>query len=520
METNNSSKFDFDAHARAAVEEYQLLQPVYFKFAEKIRDILFDAIPKECSIHSIQARAKELTSFGRKACKPHKEDPTSPRYPNPLVDLTDLSGVRVITFVPNDLKEVEACIRSEFDVEWHQDVGEVRFLEGRFGYKSIHFLIKLRDDRFDLSEYLRFKGLIAEIQIRTVMQHAWAEIEHDIRYKASQIPTELEQRFNALAGMLEIADREFQAIQDEDAQYRARIEISMQDELVQTQIDISAESPSEAISDLDEADSHDDEEDVGLGLPEIDPEEMEPTPSLARTLITLKRFAEATQVYSRMILLHPHITTLYSGRAKARFLAGDRALAIEDIEYVLSKLPRDPGATYLKELIEKGPIRQPKQYPNQTLDMSWKGQEFLREGKGEDAFQAYSAAQAKGTNFFFSQINKAMACILIKDSEGADYFLDQLRLYAETTPTLINVTALRGLCACLRKKGVASARNRLADQLTDCPEYRYDKSPLLDLETGLLKRDGLISDCIAQFFEILREFRGDSDPVEDWDNNA
>jgi putative GTP pyrophosphokinase len=53
------------------------------------------------------------------------------------------------------------------------------------------------------------------------MQHAWAEIEHDIRYKsASTIPLEISRRFMTLAGLLEIADREFQAIQEQDTLLR------------------------------------------------------------------------------------------------------------------------------------------------------------------------------------------------------------------------------------------------------------------------------------------------------------
>lgn len=53
------------------------------------------------------------------------------------------------------------------------------------------------------------------------MQHAWAEIEHDIQYKASYaVPLEIRRRFSTLAGLLEIADREFQAIQDTDAELR------------------------------------------------------------------------------------------------------------------------------------------------------------------------------------------------------------------------------------------------------------------------------------------------------------
>jgi hypothetical protein len=54
------------------------------------------------------------------------------------------------------------------------------------------------------------------------MQHAWAEIEHDIRYKSTaSIPKAISRRFMTLAGMLEVADREFQAIQEQDESIRA-----------------------------------------------------------------------------------------------------------------------------------------------------------------------------------------------------------------------------------------------------------------------------------------------------------
>jgi hypothetical protein len=61
-----------------------------------------------------------------------------------------------------------------------------------------------------LQEYKPFKGLLFEIQIRTVLQHAWAEIDHDRGYKFSGVlPRDLRRRLNLLAGQLELADKEF-----------------------------------------------------------------------------------------------------------------------------------------------------------------------------------------------------------------------------------------------------------------------------------------------------------------------
>jgi len=113
-------------------------------------------------------------------------------------------------------------ISEEFEVIDRSDKGQELEEEERFGYKSIHYLVRLRLNRAQLPEYSRFCESVTEVQLRTILQHAWAEIEHDIQYKAaSVIPVEIRRRFMALAGMLEMADREFQAIQDADAKLRA-----------------------------------------------------------------------------------------------------------------------------------------------------------------------------------------------------------------------------------------------------------------------------------------------------------
>ena len=74
--------------------------------------------------------------------------------------------------------------------------------------------------------YEPLRRLNASVQIRTVLQHAWAEFEHDIRYKGV-VPDEhafdLDRRFTLAAGLLGLADREFSAI-------RARLQVAIPDE--------------------------------------------------------------------------------------------------------------------------------------------------------------------------------------------------------------------------------------------------------------------------------------------------
>jgi ppGpp synthetase/RelA/SpoT-type nucleotidyltranferase len=183
----------------------------------------------EIRIHSIEARAKSLESFGAKAAKPSESDPTLPRYPAPLKEITDLAGIRVITFLPRSVEQVCRQIEREFTVLERTDKAAELMDEGKFGYQSIHFVVEMHPNRVRLPEYRRHKGLPFEIQVRTILQHAWAEMEHDIQYKsAAVIPVAIRRKFVALAGLLEIADREFQALQDEDETLRQHARASVE----------------------------------------------------------------------------------------------------------------------------------------------------------------------------------------------------------------------------------------------------------------------------------------------------
>ena len=210
--------FDFKAHEQAAVTEYLKRHEFYADLASAMKRILEESLKRRnIKVHSVEARAKDPTSFGKKAAQPSTADPSRPKYPDPLAEITDLAAVRVITYFPSTLKDIDDMLSEEFKIVERSDMGAELIEEDRFGYQSIHYLVKLTPQRARLPEYDPFALSIAEIQVRTILQHAWAEIEHDIQYKsASVIPAEIRRRFMSLAGMLEIADREFQAIQDAD----------------------------------------------------------------------------------------------------------------------------------------------------------------------------------------------------------------------------------------------------------------------------------------------------------------
>jgi putative GTP pyrophosphokinase len=214
--------FEPVSYGESASSAYSKKRPLYNEFARVVADLLQEALKStDVKVHSVDYRAKTLSSFAKKAGAAHPLDPTRPKYQDPLNDITDMAGVRVITFLPAAVEQVGSAVTAQFEVIEHEDKVERLTREERFGYTSVHYLVRLRDNRTSLLEYRRFAGLVGEIQVRTILQHAWAEIEHDIEYKAAEAVAQwVRRRFMAVAGMLEIADVHFQEIQDEVRQRR------------------------------------------------------------------------------------------------------------------------------------------------------------------------------------------------------------------------------------------------------------------------------------------------------------
>jgi ppGpp synthetase/RelA/SpoT-type nucleotidyltranferase len=133
-------------------------------------------------------------------------------YADPLEQITDQIGVRVITYLHSDVAAVADLLSDQLAVLDDRDMGQETASEGRFGYASRHLLVSFDGPPGPVD--LRHR---AQVQVRTVLQHAWAEFEHAIRYKGT-IPEEhvpdLDRRFTLAAGLLELADREFSMIRD------------------------------------------------------------------------------------------------------------------------------------------------------------------------------------------------------------------------------------------------------------------------------------------------------------------
>jgi putative GTP pyrophosphokinase len=190
------------------LHEYNAMEPVYRDFAATNKGLIANILTrKELQLHSVTHRHKSNASLKAKLARPDCNYQA-------LTDITDLSAVRVTTYFADDVDIVSSIIEKEFAIDVKNSVDKRALLDpDRFGYVSVHYVAELSPARIALPEYQKFSALKVEIQIRSILQHAWAEIEHDLGYKSKHaIPSAVQRQFARLASLFELADIEFSSI--------------------------------------------------------------------------------------------------------------------------------------------------------------------------------------------------------------------------------------------------------------------------------------------------------------------
>lgn len=196
-------------------EEYKHDQHNYEEFTKKIHKLIESLLTESnIRVHSLDKRTKDVKSLEEKLKR--KGD----SY-NKLADITDLSGIRIICYLLTEVEEVANVIEQNFTILRNLSVDKKKLLDpDKFGYLSLHYIVKLSESRNNLAEYRKYKDFVCEIQIRTILQHSWAEIEHDIGYKSTfEIPRDMKRRFFRLSSILELADDEFINLKTEIERY-------------------------------------------------------------------------------------------------------------------------------------------------------------------------------------------------------------------------------------------------------------------------------------------------------------
>lgn len=191
--------------------EFTRKQDLYRSLADRTANLLKILVnDSNINIHIIEQRAKTYESLRDKLNRPNK------KY-NDLSEIPDLSGVRIITYYQDDCEKICDIILNEFEVIEIEDSHRPDSLESdRFGYISIHRIVKTHPDRKNLVEWKDVSDAKCEIQVRTVIQHAWAAVSHQVQYKLeNQAPSALQRKLNRISGLFELADEQFMSARDD-----------------------------------------------------------------------------------------------------------------------------------------------------------------------------------------------------------------------------------------------------------------------------------------------------------------
>lgn len=196
---------------------YESYNAYLTEILSNITNVLAVAL-KLSSRPTFKKRVKSFNSYYKKVLR---LKPGEASVSQELVPLTDMMGIRVICAFLEDINLAIEQIKSIFDVvEVEYKGADKKFSE--FGYESVHVLVKIPSEctppLTDIYENLKPlpEESVCEIQIRTILQDAWAEVEHELIYKTEFTPLDipLRRKLASLNASLSLADITFQEIRD------------------------------------------------------------------------------------------------------------------------------------------------------------------------------------------------------------------------------------------------------------------------------------------------------------------
>ncbi len=197
-------------HTVDLLNAYNAHLPQLEQLAEQVSSMLLKALREQnIQLNTFERRVKTEDSLTGKLEKKGYKYRT-------IYDITDLVGIRAVTYYTDDVDKVAAIAKQIFDIDWKNSVDKRKHQLDSFGYLSLHYICYLKEGSL--------RDIPFEIQMRTALQHVWSAIEHDIGYKgAVKLPPEFVRQFSRLAGMLEMADDEFSRLRTAMSEYRRQV---------------------------------------------------------------------------------------------------------------------------------------------------------------------------------------------------------------------------------------------------------------------------------------------------------
>ena len=217
--------YGLDLHCQMILDEYRENKPSF----EKMKEVVLGSLQKCLKdngiyVTGLEARIKAEESLaGKLALKGYKY--------HMLSDITDILGSRVITFYTDEVDKIAALAEQMFDIDWNESVDKRKMHElNSLGYMSLHYICRIPQSLYHDPAHPEINEYRFELQMRTALQHVWANMYHDTGYKSGvEVPVEYLRSLTCLAGMLEMADAQFSRIRTEINDYRRQVQALVND---------------------------------------------------------------------------------------------------------------------------------------------------------------------------------------------------------------------------------------------------------------------------------------------------
>jgi ppGpp synthetase/RelA/SpoT-type nucleotidyltranferase len=192
--------------------QYNLLYPKYESLKRILTFTLEEVTQKNnISTFSVEGRVKDIGSIEKKIQRKN--------YDNPLEQIEDICGIRIICYYSSDMDKIESIIKEHFNVISFSDKIK-ESADDQFGYLSRHYIANIGDELSAVPLYSSFEDMKFEIQVRTILMHTWAAISHKLLYKKeSDAPYEIKRKLNRLSALIELADEQFDSIKELKSDY-------------------------------------------------------------------------------------------------------------------------------------------------------------------------------------------------------------------------------------------------------------------------------------------------------------
>ena len=353
-DTNKKSNISLPNHNQFKIE-FEKYTDIRNLIVDDLKEQTTDFLADMESAVSVNGRIKSFSSFYSKYLRLYKTGQTDPL-------ITDLLGLRIICPFIQDVIIIEKLINKNFKVTENEKKG--RYTYNEFGYESTHLLINIPEELISKHGYPGTN--IAEIQIRTILQDAWAEVEHELVYKAEFNPVDsVKRKLAAVNASLSLADIIFKEIRDYQSTYK-------------TQMGTRRKSFYQKVEDATDNLLFNKEpvEPQPIALPDdLSGENPSFDDLLVNALIAhnQNRFDEAIGQYTRILKLKLDniiASVIYKHRGMAKFACSRYDEAIDDFTVALELDPKSYKAAYYRGIVSSVEKEYSKAIDDFTLSLS------------------------------------------------------------------------------------------------------------------------------------------------------